>query len=599
MKMSILISEGSKKMNLIPRCEHPRPDRQRAEWLSLNGEWDFEIDNAIVGEAKKFYERRSLDGKITVPFCPESKLSGVAHTDFMNAVWYTRSVEIPAEWEGKRVILHIDACDYETAVYVNAKKIGTHKGGYTSFKFDITDALRESDNYVTIYAKDDTRSDWQVSGKQSTRFESYGCYYTRTTGIWQTVWLEAVSKAHVTAYKTYPNISDGSVSIDVLTKCAEGATLTVKATYEGKPMGEAIATVNSASTTVYIPLAEKHLWECGNGRLYDLEFTLKSDTGIDVMNGYFGLREVSLSKEGGFKLNGKTVFGRFVLDQGFYPDGIYTAPNDEALIFDIKASMSCGFNGARLHQKVFEPRFLYHADRLGYMVWAETGNWGLDHTHSDAIYHFLPEWLEEIERDFSHPAIIGWCPTNETWDKNGRQQCNEFLDTVYDVTKALDKTRPVITSSGSYPTERTDAHDVHDYEQDPVKFREYYKDTDKGIVKCQLYRIDSKRQKCNPALPVFVSEYGGIKWVYGTEDNKADVAWGYGNSVNNTSEFLERLEGLTDVLLENEAIFGYCYTQLTDVEQEQNGVLSYDRKFKFAPEKYYKIFAKEAAIEKK
>ena len=586
-------------MNLIPRCEHPRPDRQRAEWLSLNGEWDFEIDNAIVGEAKKFYERRSLDGKITVPFCPESKLSGVAHTDFMNAVWYTRSVEIPAEWEGKRVILHIDACDYETAVYVNAKKIGTHKGGYTSFKFDITDALRESDNYVTIYAKDDTRSDWQVSGKQSTRFESYGCYYTRTTGIWQTVWLEAVSKAHVTAYKTYPNISDGSVSIDVLTKCAEGATLTVKATYEGKPMGEAIATVNSASTTVYIPLAEKHLWECGNGRLYDLEFTLKSDTGIDVMNGYFGLREVSLSKEGGFKLNGKTVFGRFVLDQGFYPDGIYTAPNDEALIFDIKASMSCGFNGARLHQKVFEPRFLYHADRLGYMVWAETGNWGLDHTHSDAIYHFLPEWLEEIERDFSHPAIIGWCPTNETWDKNGRQQCNEFLDTVYDVTKALDKTRPVITSSGSYPTERTDAHDVHDYEQDPVKFREYYKDTDKGIVKCQLYRIDSKRQKCNPALPVFVSEYGGIKWVYGTEDNKADVAWGYGNSVNNTSEFLERLEGLTDVLLENEAIFGYCYTQLTDVEQEQNGVLSYDRKFKFAPEKYYKIFAKEAAIEKK
>ena len=186
-------------MNLIPRCEHPRPDRQRAEWLSLNGEWDFEIDNAIVGEAKKFYERESLDGKITVPFCPESKLSGVGHTDFMNAVWYRRNIEIPKEWCGKRVILHVDACDYDTTVYVNAKKIGTHKGGYTSFAFDITDALMESGNYVTVYVKDDTRSDWQVSGKQSTRFESYGCYYTRTTGIWQTVWLEAVNAGHVTA----------------------------------------------------------------------------------------------------------------------------------------------------------------------------------------------------------------------------------------------------------------------------------------------------------------------------------------------------------------------------------------------------------------
>ena len=585
-------------MNAIPRCEHPRPDRQRAEWLCLNGEWDFEIDNAIVGEAKKFYERDSLDGKITVPFCPESRLSGVVHTDFMNAVWYRRNIEIPQEWCGKRVILHIDACDYDTTVYVNAKRIGTHKGGYTSFAFDITDALEESGNYVTIYAKDDTRSDWQVSGKQSTRLESYGCYYTRTTGIWQTVWLEAVSKAHVTSYKTFPNVSDGSVSIDVLTKCAEGATLTVKASFEGKEMGTATATVNSQSTTVYIPLAEKHLWECGNGRLYDLEFTLKCDTGVDVMQGYFGLREVSLSKAGGFKLNGKTVFGRFVLDQGFYPDGIYTAPTDGALIFDIEASMACGFNGARLHQKVFEPRFLYHADRLGYMVWAETGNWGLDHTSPEAIYHFLPEWLEEIERDFSHPAIIGWCPTNETWDRNGRWQCNEFLDTVYDVTKAIDKTRPVITSSGSYPTERTDVHDVHDYEQDPVKFRDYYKDADKGEVRCQLMRSpkNQNRQHYVAGRPIFVSEYGGIAWI---KEKNSENAWGYGVSVKSEEEYFERLEGLTDVLLENESIFGYCYTQLTDVEQEQNGVLTYEREFKFAPEKYHRIFAKEAAIEKR
>ena len=405
-------------MSLIPRCEHPRPDRQRAEWLTLNGEWDFEIDNALVGVERKFYERKSLSSKITVPFCPESRLSGVGHTDFMSAVWYRRNIDIPTEWGTKRVLLHIDACDYDTTVYVNGKRVGSHVGGYTPFAFDITDALKDDGNYVTVYARDDTRSDWQVSGKQSTKLNSYGCFYTRTTGIWQSVWLEAVNAAHVVSYKTYPSISEGAVSIDVITKCAEGATLTVKATYEGRKMGEAVATVNSSSTTVYIPLKEKHLWECGQGRLYDLEFTLKCDTGCDVMNGYFGLREVSLSKEGGFKLNGKTVFGRFVLDQGFYPDGIYTAPTDDALVFDIRAAMACGFNGARLHQKVFEPRFLWHADRLGYMVWAETGNWGLDHTQKEAIYHFLPEWLEEIERDFSHPSLIGWCPFNETWENN-------------------------------------------------------------------------------------------------------------------------------------------------------------------------------------
>jgi len=293
-------------------------------------------------------------------------------------------------------------------------------------------------------------------------------------------------------------------------------------------------------------------------------------------------------------INGKTVFGRFILDQGFYPDGICTAPSDEALIFDIEASMSCGFNGARLHQKVFEPRFLYHADRLGYMVWAETGNWGLDTTLESNIYNFLPEWLEEIERDFSHPSVIGWCPFNETWDKHGRQQCNHFLDTVYDVTKSIDKTRPVITVSGSFPTERTDVHDVHDYEQDPATFRSYYSEMDKGILKDQIFRkYGPNRQHYKSELPVFLSEYGGIAWVM----KKDDSAWGYGKSVADEKEFFERLEGLTDAILENKYIFAYCYTQLTDVEQEQNGLLTYQREFKFEPERYRAIFSKKSVIE--
>ncbi|MBQ8850173.1 MAG: beta-galactosidase [Clostridia bacterium] len=582
-------------MNNIPRCEHPRPDRKRDAWINLNGEWDFEIDNAKVGLEKKFFERDSLDGKITVPFSPESVLSGVGHTDFMNAVWYRKNIEIPAEWSGKRVILRIDACDHTTRVFVNGKRVGTkHKGGYIAFSYDITDALAETGNYITIYAEDDIRSGKQFSGKQSTRLGSYGCFYTRTTGIWQTVWLEAVEEAYVASYKAYPNISEPSVALEVKTVGAKvGDTLRVKAFYEGKPMGEAETKLTSLSAFVKIDLAEKHLWECGAGRLYDLTFELISGDKTDVMNGYFGLREVKLTKENGLQINGKTVFGRFVLDQGFYPDGIITAPSDDALKFDIEASMSFGFNGARLHQKVFEPRFLYHADTHGYMVWAEAGNWGFDHTEFANIEHFLPEWLEEVERDFSHPSVIGWCPFNETWDKNGRQQCNALIDMVYDVTKALDNTRPVIANSGSFPTTRTDVHDVHDYEQDPATFRSYYAEMDKGILRDQIARKYPKRQVYKTELPVFVSEYGGIKWVM-AEDA---TAWGYGKSVTTEGEFFDRLEGLTDALLENPHIFGYCYTQLTDVEQEQNGLMTYDRRFKFAPEKYARIFAKKAVIE--
>ena len=581
-------------MSMIPRNEHPRPDRKRESILNLNGTWDFEIDNTRSGIEKGFASRSSLDGKITVPFCPESRLSGVAHTDFMNAVWYRRDVDIPAEWKGKRIILHIDACDYFTTVFVNGKKVGSHKGGYTSFAFDITDQLGDCENCITVYAEDNIRSEEQVSGKQSHRFDSYGCMYTRTTGIWQTVWLEAVEPAYVVSYKTYPNISNSSVALETLvSEAALGGTLTVKAFYEGHEVGSATTEITSKSTFVEIALSETHLWEVGQGRLYDLRFTLEKDGNVDVMDGYFGLREVALTKKG-LQINGKTVFGRFVLDQGFNPDGIITAPTDAALLFDIEASMACGFNGARLHQKVFEPRFFYHADRLGYMVWCETGNWGLDHTLDTAVYHFLPEWLEEMERDFSHPSVIGWCPFNETWDKHGRQQSNCFIDLVYDVTKAMDKTRPVIANSGSYPNSRTDANDIHDYEQDPVKFKDVFSDLDQGIVKDQLYRKDPKRQTYNTALPLFVSEYGGIKWVMGQGDA---AAWGYGSSVKSEEEFFARLEGLTDVLLQDPRIFGYCYTQLTDVEQEQNGVLTYERAFKFAPEKFKAVFAKKSVIE--
>ncbi|MBE6699848.1 MAG: beta-galactosidase [Ruminococcaceae bacterium] len=583
-------------MNNIPRCEHPRPDRLREQWMNLNGVWDFEIDNDKVGLEAKFYERDSLDQKINVPFSPETVLSGIGHTDFMNAVWYRRNIDIPAEWAGKRVILHIDACDHTTRVFVNGKSVGApHKGGYTSFAYDITDALGEKDNYITIYAEDDILSGKQFAGKQSTKLNSYGCFYTRTTGIWQTVWLEAVEVAHVLSYKVYPNISGPSVVIETATVGTQSDdTLCVKAYYEGKLMGSATTKMASATTVMEIELAEAHLWECGNGRLYDLVFELTSGEAVDVMNGYFGLREVKLTKENGLQINGKTVFGRFVLDQGFNPEGVITAPSDEALKFDIEASMACGFNGARLHQKVFEPRFLYHADKLGYMVWAEAGNWGMDHTDFTNLENCLPEWLEEMERDFSHPSVIGWCPFNETWDRDGRSQSIALIDSIYDITKAIDPTRPVVATSGSFPTTRTDVHDVHDYEQDPALFRSYYAEMDKGIARDQLWRMKPELQVYKTELPVFMSEYGGIRWVM-DDDN---AGWGYGASVLSEDEFFTRLEGLTDAILENPHFFAFCYTQLTDVEQEQNGLLTYDRRFKFPVEKYARIFSKKSVIEK-
>ena len=450
------------------RLEHPRPELVRENWQSLNGVWDFEIDNARVGIWNGYEKRESLSDKINVPFCPESRLSGIGHTDFMYGVWYRRDIEIPAEWQGKRILLHFEACDYFTRVFVNGKLAGSHKGGYTPFSFDITELLSDDGNYITVYAEDDPTGEHQVAGKQSHRFNSYGCYYTRTTGIWQSVWMEAAEPAHIIRYATSSNLAQSNVTFTVdFTEASLGADVIVTALYDGEEVGQIETVVNSRRMTITLPLSELRLWEIGNGRLYDIVFeVIDGEERSDVAKGYFGMREVMLKKDG-FYLNGERKFGRFVLDQGFYPDGLYTAPSDEALVADIKASMSFGFNGARLHQKVFERRFLYHADKLGYMVFDETGNWGLNTSDPMNVYNFLPEWIEEIERDMCHPSVIGWCPFNETWDKDGRRQSNELMELVYNTTYAIDASRLIVTNSGSYPCPKNDCHDVHDYEQDP------------------------------------------------------------------------------------------------------------------------------------
>ena len=570
---------------MIYRTEHPKPQFQRDNWMNLNGPWQFEIDHGNSGEARGMYDPAiQLSRTINVPFCPESKLSGVEYKDFMYSVWYKRSVTLTAEQVQGRVVLHFGAVDYLATLYINGKKVGTHKGGYVSFAFDITDYVVEGENIITLHAEDDTRNRLIPYGKQCPVYYSAGCSYTRTTGIWQTVWLEFTPKTYIKKVKFYPDADAGNGALSVHAELVGKGNFTVQASFEGKPMG----TVTLANVQGYVvatlELAEKHLWELGKGGLYDLTLTF----GEDTVNSYFGLRSI-LYTDKKFYLNGKSVFQRTILDQGFYPDGVYTAPSDEELIADIDRSMAMGFNGARLHEKVFEERFLYHADRKGYLVWGEYPNWGLDHSYSDAIYGILPEWLEEVDRDFNHPSIIGWCPFNETWDKNDRKQFDDLLALVYQATKSADPTRPCIDTSGNFHVV-TDVYDLHDYTQDVEEFAKHYADIteEDGL---NFHSAFKNRQKYDRKLPFFLSEYGGIRW---TEDQ---AGWGYGQAPQSAEEFLTRLKGLTDVLLDNPNIMGLCYTQLTDVEQEQNGLYTYDRRPKFDPAVIYPIFAKKAAIE--
>lgn len=568
-------------MTNIPRHEHPDPQFERANWLNLNGEWDFEFDFGNSKYESGILDRADWENKIIVPFCPESKLSGIEHTDFIPAVWYRKTVNVTAEQLKGRVLLHFGAVDYETKLYVNGKKAGYHKGGYASFKFDITEYLTEGENTIIVNAVDDVRNPLVPRGKQSEELKSHGCDYTRTTGIWQTVWFEYVPKAYIKSFKIYPDYINGVVAISAV---VEGdGEFTASASYEGKPMGSFSKTAAS-TITGEIKLDEIHLWEVGCGRLYDLELTF----GEDKVKSYFGLRNVKID-DYKFLINGKSVFQRLVLDQGFYPDGIYTAPTDEALENDIKISMAVGFNGARLHQKVFEQRFLYHCDKLGYIVWGEYGNWGLNWSDERALEAMLPEWCECVERDFNHPAIIGWCPFNETWDIDGRKQYDSVLKTIYRVTKQLDETRPCIDTSGNFHVE-TDIYDVHDYEQDYNVFKENY---DKLMTEGTLYeRFPDRQMYCGKGC-AWVSEYGGLQWSRGDRGD----AWGYGNAPKTEQELIERYAGLTNALLDNYRMFGFCYTQLYDIEQEQNGLYYYDRTPKFDPEIFRKINSRKAAIE--
>jgi beta-galactosidase/beta-glucuronidase len=693
----------------IPRPEYPRPQMERDRWVNLNGKWEFEIDHGRSGRERRLPEAKALKGSIMVPFCPESRLSGIEHKDFMAAVWYRREFAVSEDWTSGRILLHFGAVDYDAEVWINGVSAGTHRGGYTPFTLDITALVTPGVNVVTVVAEDDVRTGLQPSGKQSPAYHSHGCVYTRTTGIWQTVWLECVPKTYLHALRYLPDPANSRVHIEARlagdrvgagltgradladgvdstgkaglacgidstgrtgsagradstdkaglvcgidstdrvgsacgidstdrvgsacgadaadradsagqfgsvtqadpfertglveqtglvgqTGLAEQAAsamyrLVAVASYQGREVGRGVAESVSQVVNLSLDLSEVHLWGPGRPCLYDLCLELWRDDGrIDTVRSYFGLRTVSWD-DTRIYINGDAVFQRLVLDQGFYPDGIYTAPTDADLKRDIEISMAMGFNGARLHEKLFEPRFLYWADQMGYLVWGEYANWGLDITSPMGLERFLPEWLEAVERDFNHPSIIGWCPFNETWSgRQGAQQDDEVLRIVYRTTKMIDPTRPVIDTSGNFHVE-TDIFDVHDYEQNVELFVSHYEPMKTGG---DAYVTHPARQKYG-GQPYFVSEYGGIWWNPGDESG-----WGYGSRPASEEEFIARYKGLTETLLKHPRICGFCYTQLYDVEQEVNGLYSYDRRAKFDPRIIRAINSQRAAIEK-
>ncbi len=578
-----------------PRPEHPRPDLRRDDewWLNLNGTWQFARDPGVSGEARGYAHGTEFDGEIVVPFCPESRLSGIGDRDFHNSVWYRRLLDIPERWQGRRVLLHVGACDYEATVWLNGEQAARHRGGYTPFTAELTDLLNgTSGQDLVIRAVDEIRSGVLPHGKQAERYHSHGCSYTRTTGIWQTVWLEAVPRTCVRRVDVWPDLDSGRFTVRLHVDGESSFSGTVTALADGEAVGQnRFQGRGRGAVWVALPLQEQRPWKAGDGFLYRLVVELEGEGGRDSVTTWAGLRKFHTEGKR-FFLNNEPLFLRTVLDQGFYPDGVYTAPSAEALAADIDASMSFGFNGARLHEKVFEPLFLHLADRKGYLVFGEYADWYSPMNDAGYVHDMVDQWRETLKRDLSHPAIIGWCPLNESGGAD-RTLYGEWLTrTLYRWTRMVDPTRPVLDTSGYFHFE-TDVWDCHSYQQDVEKLRAAFEPLARGDWE-NAFTNDPRQLSYDGNRPYFVSEFGGIQWKMG---QTPEGSWGYEQAPPTREEFMQRFRGLVEALLNNPGIAGFCYTQLTDIEQEVNGLLTYDRQVKFPAEEIASILRQKAACE--
>lgn len=599
-----------------PRAEYPRPQFERSEWINLNGEWSYSLDNVNTGFERRLFDSKGFDDKIIVPFCPESKLSGVGHKDFITGIWYHRTLQVPASWAERRIMLNFGAVYYESEVYIDGKFVGRHIGGSDSFAYDISDYVADGKPHdLVVRANSDLRSRAQGAGKQSLRYNSFGCLYSRTTGIWQTVWVEATSDYSLEHVQVITDIDQRQVVIiPRYYNTLSTNTLTATISENGKTLAKkSVATVEGMP--VVIPFRNFKTWSPEEPNLYDVEYVIRDKEGniVDRIKSYLGMRKIHVDGNRIY-LNNQPYYQRLVLDQGFYPDGNWTAPSDEALRRDIELSKAVGFNGARLHQKVFEERYHYWADKLGYLCWGEYASWGIDEKSPIAARNFLPEWGNIIIRDRNHPSIVVWTPFNEVWWPDNVQYPRLIEDT-YILTHALDPTRPVNTASGGTLTPHHDICCMHHYEQDPAKLGKKVYNDGKMFIRTpdsktpelasgnvptgdQVDKYPLPMTKYDGRKPYLIDEFGGIKCLEANPipdvtGREKQSSWGYGDSAVTREDFYKRLEGQVDALLQlSDCVWGFCYTQLTDVEQEENGLYYYDRRSKYDAERLKGIFAK-------
>ncbi len=568
-------------MNEALRMEHPRPDRVRKTWCTLNGQWDFAFDHNKVGKKDKWYRELPATHKIEVPFAYQSKLSGIECLDAVDVVWYARKITIPADMTARR-LLHFGAVDYIADVWLDGQYLGGHEGGYTPFVFDITDLTEAGREYtLTVRAEDRLEPD-QPRGKQSHRPEPWACWYTPVTGIWQSVWLEGVGEYYPVDFRLTSCVERASIKVEIsLNELPKNAAVRLTASFKGDLVAQQdvrVTTDRYVATEMFLRHNETlegiHMWEPHDPALYDLSIeTIVDGEVVDQVDTYFGMRKIEIVN-GAVTINNHVLYQRLILDQGYWPDGILTAPSDDALRKDVELTIRMGYNGARKHQKFEDPRYLYWADKLGLLVWGElpSAYWLRDSQKRN----MMRDLSEAIKRDYNHPALIAWVPLNESWGVpfiQTQKEAQQLADALYHMVHSLDGTR-LVSGNDGWEQASTDLFTVHDYTAWPHELSQQYGTTDSILGGCPgANRMLSANGYDHHGKPMLMTEYGGIAMA----KDSGDGNWGYNGAAKDEAAFLERFEAITQAFKHMPGFVGYCYTQLTDVFQEVNGLLDMDR----------------------
>jgi beta-galactosidase/beta-glucuronidase len=567
---------------------YPRPDFLRSEWIDLTGEWKFNFDDLNTGEKQKWYISHEYSQKIIVPFVYQSELSGINTSDIHDVVWYEKNFNIEEKFKEKNIIVKFGAVDFYTKVWINGIFVGEHTGGYSSFDLNITKYINyDEDNIITLRVEDDSYLMEQPRGKQMWTDKTFGCWYKRYTGIWQPVWIDIVDEIHVESFNITPDIDNRKVGVKVyLNKYSSPISVGIKITFKDQCISNLKFITDKRPIDVDVNIEHNMfewngiaLWDCENPNLYDIEFTVyNNERPVDVVKSYFGMRKVSVYKNK-IHINNVPFYQKLLLNQGYYDKGHITPKNDEAIINDIKYIKDLGFNGIRIHEKIESPRFLYWCDKMGLLVWEEMPSAYVFSNRS--IKLLINEWQDIIERDYNHPCIIIWVTFNESWGVSNLlsdKSQQAYVKAAYNLTKAMDQTRLVVGNDGWEHTE-TDICTYHDYVKKGEELVEAYKDIDKFVngVPAKLYpRYTFADGHKYSGQPVIISEFGGISMAN-------DSGWGYNDKVKDDNEFIDRIRSLVMAIKSLDYVCGYCFTQFTDVEQEQNGLMTMDRKFKIDP----------------